>query len=152
MKTPDFASMQALHDYLYRVVEDSAGTVHSRSFVAIRQIGKKDKTGKPGHWRPMQAGAAYFHDRFDSTLESQVPMGSRPNAVLIQSPALNRVFIGYEAQGVQYLTPVRLSDKADTSCVKWPEKGALTAKQVFAQLSKCYAPRVDSLCAYKGHW
>lgn len=152
LKTPNFDALLADQDYLYRVVEDSAGTMRSRSFITIKQLGPKATTGRPGHWRPMQAGAAYYHERIDSTFQSAVPIESRRSAMIIESPALHRHFIGFKAQGIEYLTPVRLSIFPDTSCIHWPEKGALPATQVFAQLSKCYAAKVDTLCQRYGYW
>jgi hypothetical protein len=144
-KLRDFKLMKGKRDFLFRVLEDSEGTVRSRSFVTIRRLGESETTGKPGHWRPMQAGASYYHARIDSTLES-LPKESRENAVVIESPALSRVFIGFQAQGIQYLTPVRLSNNLDTSCIHWPENGMLPTQQVFTRLSGCYSSAVDSLC------
>lgn len=145
-KTPDFRSMAGERDVMYRLMEDSLGKPRSRSFVTIRQLGPKETIGKPGHWRPLLAGAAYFMGRIDSTFDSLVPRESRPGAVILMTPALGKVFIGYGKPDSQYVTPVRLSKYADTSCVRWPENGRLPAKQVFAQIAKCYASTVETLC------
>lgn len=146
-KTPDFQSLTGERVVMYRVMEDSLGTARPRSFVALRQLGPKETSGNPGHWRPLLAGAAFLLGKIDTTLDSLVPPESRPGAMIIMTPALGKVFIGYEAQGIQYLAPVRLTPYQDTSCIQWSGKGVLPARKVFAQIAQCYAPEVETLCA-----
>ena len=161
-KTPDFVSLRGRRDLLYRVQEDSAGMPRTRSFVTTRQLSSKDTSGKPGDWRPVEVGAAYYQGKIDASLESQVPPGSRQGAMVIEAPALNQVFIGYEAEGRQYLAQVRLAQlpdsiarrdsiaRTDTSCIRWPEQGVLPARFVLAKLSKCFSNTVCDSATRKG--
>jgi len=147
-KTPEFGGMKARRDLLFRVQEDSAGMLLARSFVTTRQLWSEDTTGKPGNWRPIQVGAAYYREKIDVALES-VPAASRKSAVVIEAPALEKVFVGYVEQGVEYLSPVRLNANPDTTrvpeagCLQWPKQGRLPARQAFAKLAKCFS---DTVC------